>query len=443
MKMKDSFVRIFSIKAMRKEDRDTVRNIRPRVLSCRTQSSMINAAVISKCINTQNVRFYDQGQDGVPVYHDHILNREQARNQFAAQYFHPQIEDVHHINQDKYLPAWDLDQPKQPHVILGPLEAPQDAVARVVHGIPVQYQANECSVPRLTTYDNVQYGLIRKTINELHALQGNQEEIQEMKFWALKQGTGTQLPPAGLSPALNYAAEEGGGWEAVKEASQTLMAAGNAVSPWSSQRKPFMVTAKEEWPNLMRRPPNAWIIYRRDYHKIIAKLFPGMRNTDISKIIARMWQEEKSEVKMNYKERSDELAQMHKMMNPNYKFNPRKAGERKRRATRERSVLGSADVDALMETLSPVTSNTSNNNSVDCHLENINREKISFEPRYNNPSYSSSPSTAHSYSSGECCWETLEQPTNDILTKMQASNTFYDDLGALMLSEPQFFCMSP
>ncbi|OMJ21981.1 Silenced mating-type M-specific polypeptide Mc [Smittium culicis] len=72
------------------------------------------------------------------------------------------------------------------------------------------------------------------------------------------------------------------------------------------------------------RPPNAFIIYRKETQSNVIKKNPGVSNKEISCIIGRMWREEPQSVKDEYKEKANQEKKNHKKMFPDYKYQPRK-----------------------------------------------------------------------------------------------------------------------
>nr|AHE80948.1 MAT1-2-1 [Tuber indicum] len=81
----------------------------------------------------------------------------------------------------------------------------------------------------------------------------------------------------------------------------------------------------------VKRPANAFILFRTDKMKPLKAQYPEMGNNDISKILGRMWQNSSDEVKDVYKARAHQLAVSHKLTNPDYKYSPRRSREIMRR----------------------------------------------------------------------------------------------------------------
>lgn len=79
------------------------------------------------------------------------------------------------------------------------------------------------------------------------------------------------------------------------------------------------------------RPPNPFIIYRTERHQTVKEANPGAKNNDISKILGRQWQSEPEEVRDEYKKKSEEIKEEFMRLYPDYKYQPRKSSEVKRR----------------------------------------------------------------------------------------------------------------
>ncbi|PVV05116.1 hypothetical protein BB560_000367 [Smittium megazygosporum] len=73
------------------------------------------------------------------------------------------------------------------------------------------------------------------------------------------------------------------------------------------------------------RPPNSFILYRKDKQEEVIKNNPGVSNKEISCIIGSMWKSESKEVKERYRISSEDEKKKHKKLYPNYKYQPRKS----------------------------------------------------------------------------------------------------------------------
>nr|ABY84976.1 MAT1-2-1 protein [Colletotrichum lindemuthianum] len=80
------------------------------------------------------------------------------------------------------------------------------------------------------------------------------------------------------------------------------------------------------------RPPNAYILYRRDRHAAVKQMDNSLTNNEISVKLGKAWNAESPAVR----ERYTELARLHKerlmMLHPDYRYSPRKPSEKRRRS---------------------------------------------------------------------------------------------------------------
>lgn len=81
------------------------------------------------------------------------------------------------------------------------------------------------------------------------------------------------------------------------------------------------------------RPPNAFIIYRAQFHPHMKQHNPQMHNNEISKALGERWKNEPENVKEKYRRMALEVKAKHAAQHPNYQYAPRKPGEKKRRMT--------------------------------------------------------------------------------------------------------------
>ncbi|KAF2838977.1 hypothetical protein M501DRAFT_934362 [Patellaria atrata CBS 101060] len=84
------------------------------------------------------------------------------------------------------------------------------------------------------------------------------------------------------------------------------------------------------------RPPNAFILYRQHHHSKVLSECPGIHNNDISKVIGIQWKNEQQDVKKAYQDMAAEAKRIHALTYPNYQYQPRKAGDKKRRGTKHK-----------------------------------------------------------------------------------------------------------
>ncbi|WP_172575395.1 HMG-box domain-containing protein [endosymbiont GvMRE of Glomus versiforme] len=88
---------------------------------------------------------------------------------------------------------------------------------------------------------------------------------------------------------------------------------------------------QKEKKNHIPRPPNAFILYRKDKAALFRDLLEVrlITNQQISKEIAKLWRNESFEVKERYKKLAKSFDEEHKKNNPSYKYSPQKKNKQK------------------------------------------------------------------------------------------------------------------
>ncbi|KAI3637215.1 hypothetical protein MIR68_004921 [Amoeboaphelidium protococcarum] len=90
---------------------------------------------------------------------------------------------------------------------------------------------------------------------------------------------------------------------------------------------------EQEVENKIPRPPNAFMLYRKDHHHLIKKEMQencqdhsGKQFTvpEISKVLGARWKAESEEVKMKYHEMARLADEEHRKLFPGYKYSPKK-----------------------------------------------------------------------------------------------------------------------
>ncbi|KAM0325122.1 hypothetical protein ACHAQA_007661 [Verticillium albo-atrum] len=82
------------------------------------------------------------------------------------------------------------------------------------------------------------------------------------------------------------------------------------------------------------RPPNPFILYRKDHHKIVKAAHPELNNNQISQVLGNSWNIETQETRDRYRRMSAEIKKNLMQAHPDYRYSPRRPGERQRRARR-------------------------------------------------------------------------------------------------------------
>ncbi|OBT99156.1 hypothetical protein VE01_02603 [Pseudogymnoascus verrucosus] len=84
------------------------------------------------------------------------------------------------------------------------------------------------------------------------------------------------------------------------------------------------------------RPPNAFILYRKDHHQLVKDANPGIHNNEISVILGQKWNGESTEVRDHYLALSKQAKRDHLLQYPDYQYRPRRPEQLKRRMTKEK-----------------------------------------------------------------------------------------------------------
>ncbi|POR32892.1 MAT1-2-1 [Tolypocladium paradoxum] len=79
------------------------------------------------------------------------------------------------------------------------------------------------------------------------------------------------------------------------------------------------------------RPPNAYILYRKERHHHVKNSNPGITNNEISQLLGKAWNLESREVRQKYKDMSEKVKQALLEKHPDYQYRPRRPSERRRR----------------------------------------------------------------------------------------------------------------
>ncbi|OBT64551.1 hypothetical protein VE03_05316 [Pseudogymnoascus sp. 23342-1-I1] len=84
------------------------------------------------------------------------------------------------------------------------------------------------------------------------------------------------------------------------------------------------------------RPPNAFILYRKDHHQLVKDANPGIHNNQISVILGQKWNGESTEVRDHYLALAKQAKRDHLLQYPDYQYRPRRPEQLKRRMTKEK-----------------------------------------------------------------------------------------------------------
>ncbi|KAG4302895.1 hypothetical protein PCANB_000845 [Pneumocystis canis] len=120
------------------------------------------------------------------------------------------------------------------------------------------------------------------------------------------------------------------------------------------------------------RPPNAFILYRKNQQAHILRQNANLCNNDVSRIIGNMWNDESPQVKQRFHRLAEEMKEQHRAMYPMYRYCPRKALKRKRQ-TKTQSSQDTVTMQPLEWT------NTINSNSPFMEIAPLDTQNLTLE----------------------------------------------------------------
>jgi transcription factor SOX7/8/10/18 (SOX group E/F) len=100
---------------------------------------------------------------------------------------------------------------------------------------------------------------------------------------------------------------------------------------WPQPTEPAPALEGDEDNDSSHRPPNAFILYSQAARSGVRQENPTLSNTEVSRLLGKMWKEVPSEVKLQYKQKAAIAQEQFKRDHPNYTY--RKA--RRKRALNE------------------------------------------------------------------------------------------------------------
>nr|Q9P445.1 RecName: Full=Mating-type protein MAT-2 [Bipolaris sorokiniana]AAF87724.1 DNA binding protein MAT-2 [Bipolaris sorokiniana] len=103
------------------------------------------------------------------------------------------------------------------------------------------------------------------------------------------------------------------------------------------------------------RPMNCWIIFRDAMHKHLRAEFPHLTIQEISTQCSQIWHNLSPEAKRPWQDAAQSAKEEHLRQHPNYKYTPRKPGEKKKRQSRKskRAAATTTAPEVLQFQLSP------------------------------------------------------------------------------------------
>nr|AIG95717.1 MAT1-1-3 [Pseudogymnoascus sp. 23342-1-I1] len=83
------------------------------------------------------------------------------------------------------------------------------------------------------------------------------------------------------------------------------------------------------------KPPNCFILFRRDKRHLVQERYPDATLGQISSIVAQMWAAAPKKEKLQYHSKALELKRQHDNVYPDWKCQPRKSSDIKKRAVKK------------------------------------------------------------------------------------------------------------
>ncbi|CAG8592619.1 9650_t:CDS:1, partial [Racocetra persica] len=132
----------------------------------------------------------------------------------------------------------------------------------------------------------------------------------------------------------------------------------------------------------VKKPPNAFILFQKDYCDIVTTEYPNLSNYDISIIIGKMWVKSPNEVREKYKIRADEIKATYKQKSKNSKhiYKTRKRKFNTEIDSTKNSGIIKSDSEAKIEISdsSKGTAPLNKNKRLSFHLKESNEELSPF-----------------------------------------------------------------
>nr|AAD33451.1 mating type protein MAT-2 [Curvularia ellisii] len=126
-----------------------------------------------------------------------------------------------------------------------------------------------------------------------------------------------------------------------------------AASPPSAQASP---SEHKGGPNTIAarlkkapRPMNCWIIFRDAMHKHLKAEFPDLTVQEISTRCSAIWHNLSDEAKQPWRDAAQSAKEEHLRLHPDYKYTPRKPGEKKKRQSRKVSKRAASVAEQVLQ----------------------------------------------------------------------------------------------
>ncbi|KAK8070877.1 slightly ste11-like protein [Apiospora hydei] len=126
-----------------------------------------------------------------------------------------------------------------------------------------------------------------------------------------KVATPPTMPESAPGGSTGYRAEDDDGYSE----------AGSFINTGSKYRK-------KEYASGGPRPVNSFMLYRKHVHGEVTAQNPGVKNSEISKIIGQQWRNLPEEEKAIWRVRQEQAAAQHAILYPNYRYTPKSKYEK-------------------------------------------------------------------------------------------------------------------
>ncbi|KAH7405794.1 MAT1-2-1 [Phaeosphaeria sp. MPI-PUGE-AT-0046c] len=110
----------------------------------------------------------------------------------------------------------------------------------------------------------------------------------------------------------------------------------------SSEKNAVQPTVPAALTKKAPRPMNCWIIFRDYMHKHLKAQHPELRVQEISTKCSEVWRNLSSDEKKVWQKAAQSAKEEHRRLHPDYKYSPRKPGEKKKRQSRKAKLAAAA-----------------------------------------------------------------------------------------------------
>ncbi|CAJ0839921.1 15022_t:CDS:2 [Entrophospora sp. SA101] len=96
-------------------------------------------------------------------------------------------------------------------------------------------------------------------------------------------------------------------------------------------------------PKRTPRPPNAFILYRREKQSEVTAKNDKLTNADVSKVISKMWWKESEQERFRWEKTADRMKLLHMQEYPDYVYKPKKSINKKRKKIIHQKINNNAE----------------------------------------------------------------------------------------------------